>query len=42
MPDDVLNISNIMTILQDKKFPPELIDALGQVQAQLTGTRLRK
>ena len=42
VPDDVLNISNIMTILQDKKFPPELIDALGQVQAQLTGTRLRK
>ena len=42
MPDNVLNAPNIMTILKDKKFPPELINALGQVQAQLTGTRLRK
>ena len=42
MPDDVLNVSNIMTILKDKKFPPELIDALGEVYGQLIGTRLRK
>ena len=42
VPDDVLNVSNIMTILKDKKFPPELIDALGEVYGQLIGTRLRK
>ena len=42
MPDNILNTPTIMTILKDKKFPPELINALGEVQAQLTGTRLKK
>lgn len=41
MPDNVLNTPMIMTILQDKKFPPELINALSQVQSQITGAKLR-
>tara|TARA_R110000824_G_scaffold3147_6_gene14588 strand:- start:594 stop:1091 length:498 start_codon:yes stop_codon:yes gene_type:complete len=42
MPDNVLNTPMIMTILKDKKLPPELLDALINVQGQLTGTRIRK
>ena len=41
MPDNVLNDNTIMTILKDKRFPPELINALSQVQSQITGARLR-
>ena len=41
MPDDITNISTIMTILEDKKFPPQLLDTLINVQSQITGARLR-
>jgi len=41
MPDNILNTPIIMTILKDKKFPPELINALSQVQSQITGAKLR-
>ena len=42
MPDNITNISTIRTILEDKRLPPELLDALINVQGQLTGTRIRK
>jgi hypothetical protein len=41
MPDNVLNDNTIMTILKDKRFPPELIKQLAAVQSQITGARLR-
>ena len=41
MPDMVVNKNNIMTILKDKRFPPELIKKLSAVQKQIIGARLR-
>ena len=41
MPDDITNISTIMTILEDKKFPPQLLNTLINVQSKITGARLR-
>ena len=41
MPDNITNISTIMTILEDKKFPPQLLDTLINVQSKITGARLR-
>ena len=41
MPDRVVNKNNIITIIKDKRFPPELVKQLAAVQSQITGARLR-
>ena len=41
VPDRVVNKNNIMTILKDKRFPPELIKKLAIVQRQIRGAKLR-
>ena len=41
MPDKVVNKNNIITIIKDKRFPPELVKQLAAVQSQITGARLR-
>jgi hypothetical protein len=41
IPDRVVNKNNIITIIKDKRFPPELVKQLAAVQSQITGARLR-